>query len=184
MNEKMELIKYTKGGQQYEHDIHFTYGQNILRFGSNEDARPDLMRYFSELCRYAATEIAGLSGLIIKRIEWKRDQKYQSKTIKVSGHTVAKDGREVKVELPPFGQKVGFIENPATGEFSEGIIPIYCDMTAVEIIGKLEEELTYYAQHGAGQLEFNFAEEQRKEVNSMFQGQRREPEKVTAFPGR
>jgi hypothetical protein len=161
----MQITKYTKGGKDKEHDIHYEHERATLRFASNEEEQPEMRRAFNTLTDYAGGTITDLAFFEIARIEWKR--KKGVTTVKIIGHASAKNSGYMKVELPEFGYFDGTRFNELTGQEERFVREVDCDMTGVESIKALEAELARYVASGASQLQFDFTED-----GKVFQMQR------------
>jgi hypothetical protein len=151
----VKVSKYVNKGKDVEHDIHYAQGFRVLRYGSNDDPKPQFMEAFRQLNLQAA-KLAGVDIASIKCISFSHPKPTET-LLGIEINASATNGEIMKITLPKFGYREGTRELPE-GKFENVLIPIHCTEEVVTIIRAFEAACEEYARDGNGQLHFEFVE--------------------------
>ncbi|WP_321991498.1 hypothetical protein [Marispirochaeta aestuarii] len=149
----MKILKYTKGGLDPRHDVHYIQQETFCRFGSNEEPPKRMIKALQSLREHCS--VLARIDVEIKRITFSEPEINETR-VSFEVIAAASNGQDMKITLPKVGWRTGSREIPG-GEFEKTTIPKEgIDLEFVNAIKEVIESLKDYVINGAGQLDFNF----------------------------
>jgi hypothetical protein len=159
MNDDIRILRYTRGGKDCAHDIHFIKDNTFLRYGTDEEMSKEMYTAVMDVQNFAA-DISAMDGYHVKRITFSADANdIYLRKCKIEGIAATRYGENMKVFLPAIEWREVSGTNEITGEdftntkaTDERLQPV------VDSILKLIVSLQKFVSAGNQQIEFAFVQ--------------------------